>query len=245
VLDYDREADHYDESRGGDARAAAAAEAVERLLPEATQMLVDVGCGTGIVTTRLRRPMRTVMGVDRSPGMIAKASGRLPCGAVLGDATRLPLKSAHADAVVLIWLLHLLPDAAPVIAEAARVLSRDGVLITTVDKDEAAFGMASDVASVTAPMRRSYAPQRADERRRVLALAAQHGLRPIAETSFTGLGQGRTPRQWRDRILAGVIPWSRRALSQEVADICRALASLPSQDTPRPDPLYRLVALSR
>ena len=33
MLDYDAEAGNYDDTRGGEARAAAAAEAVERLLP--------------------------------------------------------------------------------------------------------------------------------------------------------------------------------------------------------------------
>ena len=58
----------YDISRGGEARAAAAAEAVEQLLPAGPHTLIDVGCGTGIVTARLRRPARAVLGVDRSPG---------------------------------------------------------------------------------------------------------------------------------------------------------------------------------
>ena len=37
MLDYDREAPTYDDTRGGAARATAAAEAIERLLPENTR----------------------------------------------------------------------------------------------------------------------------------------------------------------------------------------------------------------
>jgi SAM-dependent methyltransferase len=244
VIDYNAEAEIYDVSRGGEARAAAAAEAVERLLPEGTRTLVDVACGTGIVTTRLRRPARAVLGVDRSPGMLELASGRLPHGVVLGDATRLPAGSARADAVVFIWLLHLLPDAAPVLAEGARILRAGGVMITTVDKDEAAFSIESDVAAVTAPLRRKYAPPAADSFDRVAELAAGHGLRPTGETTFAGIGQGRSPRQWRERITAGSFRWSREASPEEVAGLCRDLESLPDQDATRPDPLYRLVALT-
>jgi ubiquinone/menaquinone biosynthesis C-methylase UbiE len=244
VIDYDGEAETYDVSRGGEARAAATAEAVERLLPEGTHTLLDVACGTGIVTTRLRRPTRAVLGVDRSPGMIELASGRLPHGVVFGDATRLPVGSARADAVVFIWLLHLLSDAAPVLAEGARVLRGGGVLVTTVDKDEAPFSVESDVAAVTAPLRRKYAPRAADSFDRVAELAAGHGLRPAGEAAFAGIGQGRSPRQWRERIIAGRFPWSREASPEEIARLCRDLESLPDQDATRPDPLYRLVALA-
>jgi SAM-dependent methyltransferase len=243
VIDYDGEAAIYDATRGGEARATAAAEAVERLLPEGTRSVVDVACGTGIVTTRLRRPTRTVLGVDRSPGMMELASGRLPHGVALGDATRLPIRSGRADAVVLIWLLHLLPDAAPVLAECARVLRTGGVLITTVDKDEAAFSVESDIAALTAPLRRKRFGRLADCFDPLARLAAGHGLRPVGETGFAGIGQGRSPRQWRTAITAGRIHWALDASPGDIADLCRNLESLPDQDAPRPDPLYRLVAL--
>lgn len=244
MIDYNQEADVYDASRGGEARADAAAEALERLLPEGTRTLVDVACGTGIVSTRLRRPARTVLGVDRSPGMLGLAASRLPRSVVVGDAARLPVRAASMDAVVFVWLLHLLPDAAPVLAEGARVLAEGGVIVTTVDKDEAVFCAGSDITDLIAPLRRKYAPRAADDVDRVLELAAGHGLRLVGEAGFTGLGQGRTPRLWRERIMSDRMPWIKAAAPDEVADLCRDLASLPGQDTPRPDPLYRLVALA-
>jgi len=56
MLDYDREAAHHDVTRGGDARASAAAEAIESLLPPAADRIADLGCGTDIVTVRMCRP---------------------------------------------------------------------------------------------------------------------------------------------------------------------------------------------
>jgi hypothetical protein len=50
VIDYDGEARNYDVSRGGEPRAHAAAEALERLLPQGPGTILDVVCGTGIVT---------------------------------------------------------------------------------------------------------------------------------------------------------------------------------------------------
>ncbi|MFB6822668.1 class I SAM-dependent methyltransferase [Streptomyces virginiae] len=244
MLDYDGVAEGYDASRGGEARAAATVEAVERLLPTRTSALLDVACGTGIVTMHLERPGRTVLGVDRSRGMIDLASRRVPHRMMLGDATRLPIKSAKVDAVVLIWLLHLLDDAGPVLAEGARVLRAGGVLLTTVDKDEAAFSAESDVAAVTARMRHEHAIRASDRFERVVELAAGHGLRLVGDTTFAGSGQGWSPRQWREQIAEGHIHWSREADPARVTRLCRDLSSLPDQDVARPDPLYRLIALS-
>lgn len=44
-------------------------------------------------------------------------------------------------------------------------------------------------------------------------------------------------------IEAGRISWCTHAPQDQVADVCRRLSALPDQDTPRPDPLYRLIAL--
>jgi SAM-dependent methyltransferase len=225
VLDYDAEAADYDETRGGEARAAEAAAAVERLLPAGLRTLVDVGGGTGIVTARLCRPGRRVVVVDRSAGMLALARSRLGGRAVCGDVARLPLRTGCADAVVSVWLLHLLPDAAPAVAEAARLLCPGGVFLTTVDKDDAPFRTPSDLAAVLATPRRSHS----DGRERIAALAGAHGLAPAGEMTFVGVGQGRTPRE-----LGALWPRARAAL-----------AALPEQDRRRPDPVYRLAAFRR
>ncbi|NYF59645.1 class I SAM-dependent methyltransferase [Micromonospora purpureochromogenes] len=242
MIDYNLEADRYDESRGGEARAAAAAAAVDQLLPPSARLLLDVACGTGVVSARLRRPGRTIVGVDRSAGMIAKAAGRLPGDVLLGDAAALPVRSGWGDGVLMIWLLHLVPNSEQMIAEAARVLGPTGLLLTTVDKNEAPFTVASDVAELTGSLRCRYAGERADGHGRVIAAADRHGLRQVAETTFAGVGQGRTPRQWIGRIRGEVIPWVGKDESDE---LCSALAALPDQHTPRPDPVYRLVALAR
>lgn len=243
MLDYDDEARHYVASRGGEPRARAAADAVERLLPQGPCAVLDIACGTGIVTERLPRPGRTVVGVDRSPGMLSLAARRVPGGVVRGDATRLPFASDAVDAVVIVWLLHLLPDPVPVLAEAARVLRPGGVLITTVDKNDAYFAEDSDIAEATADLRHQYAPQVPDRSARLLRWAAEQGLGTAGQTWFPGTGQGRSPRGWREVIEAGRISWCTHAPRDQVVDVCRRLAALPDQDTPRPDPLYRLVAL--
>ncbi|MGW1927660.1 class I SAM-dependent methyltransferase, partial [Streptomyces massasporeus] len=152
MLDYETEAAHYDRTRGGVPRAAAAAEALLGLVPRGARTLLDLACGTGLVTERLTRPGLRVYGADAAHAMLRVADGRAPGRVVRADARRLPLPDASLDAVSAVWLLHLVPFAAEIVAEAARVLRPGGVLIATVDKD-AAHDVGSDIDSVLRPYR--------------------------------------------------------------------------------------------
>src|SRR5450759_5236829 len=53
------------------------------------------------------------------------------------DAARLAVADACLDTVTMVWVLHLVPNPEPMIAEAARVLRPGGHLVTTVDKASA------------------------------------------------------------------------------------------------------------
>jgi ubiquinone/menaquinone biosynthesis C-methylase UbiE len=254
VLDYDREAERYDATRGGDARARAAAEAVETLISRAAPgwrraagpaRVADVACGTGIVTAHLPGPGRSVTGIDRSAGMAAVAAARLPGRITLGDAVRLPLMSTSVDVVVMVWLLHLLDHAASAsaLAEAGRVLRPGGLLITTVGKGDAAYSQADDAAAIVRPVRARFDQDQTDSLDRVRDIGRRHGLTLAAETTFTGVGQGLSPRRWRRLLQHEETGWT---AGRERLDAVRAaLEALPEQDRPRPDPVYRLVALRK
>jgi ubiquinone/menaquinone biosynthesis C-methylase UbiE len=242
MLDYGKEADRYDALRGGEPRAAAAADAALGLLPRNTRTLLDVACGTGLVTRRLAGSGLRVTGVDTAYNMARMAAGRLPGGVVLGDSRQLPFPDASFDAVSTVWLLHLLSgaeEAATVVAECARVLRPGGVFVTTVDK-AAAHDVGSDIDEVLA--RRPVLPA-ADKAQAVEAYAAVRGLAPTGRALFRGHGQGRTPRSAVDDLRRGwftqIPPDGSLAASLE-AD----LAELPDQDVPRPDPRFTLRAFS-
>ncbi|MER5732583.1 class I SAM-dependent methyltransferase [Streptomyces sp. NPDC002138] len=243
LLDYDAEAREYDATRGGTPRAEAAAGAVLGLLPPGTRTLLDLGCGTGIVTARLNRPGLRVLGADASYGMAAWAAGRgVPV--VLASGTRLPVRTGALDAVGAVWLLHLLR--APglveaVIAEVARVLRPGGVFVTTVDKD-AAHDVGSDIDAVLA---QHLTPHPADAAAKVTAYAAAVGLRPYAEAAFTGHGQGRTPRRAATALLAGRYASRITGQGSTAKALAAQLEALPDPDHPRPPPTYRLQAFTR
>ena len=246
MLNYDHEADRYDATRGGDARASAAAAAVEALLPRDTTMLADLACGTGIVTVRLNRPGRRIIGIDLAPRMARLAAARLPGQTVLGDATRLPLADEAVDAAVMIWLLQLMSETASATAltEAARILRPGGVLLTTVDKNSANFAVDNDIADLLNPVRMAYPTPHPDAGDRVTNLAVHLGLTVTAQTTFHGAGQGRSPRQWRDELLNGGFAWA-SAAGDDLVPLCEQLQALPNQDQPRPDPIYRLLQLTK
>ncbi|MFJ6695067.1 class I SAM-dependent methyltransferase [Streptomyces sp. NPDC091272] len=247
MLDYDAEAALYDGTRGGEPRAKAAAAAVLGLLPAGARALLDVGCGTGIVTARLAAAGAglRVRGADAAHGMLRKAADRLGRDSVvLADAARLPFGAASFDAVSAVWLLHLVDPATArrVVGEAARVLRPGGVLVTTVDKD-AAHDVGSDIDRVLAPWRDDRgATDRADL---VAAYAAAGGLEPYGEAYFTGHGQGRTPRGAAETLVGGKFAsWflAGRAAGEQVA---RELRALPEPDLRRADPVYRVLALRK
>jgi ubiquinone/menaquinone biosynthesis C-methylase UbiE len=248
VLDYDREAERYDATRGGDARARAAAEAIETLISGlAPARVVDVACGTGIVTVHLLGPGRSVIGIDRSAGMAAVAAARLPGRITLGNAIRLPLMSASVDVVTMVWLLHLLDQvaSASALAEAGRVLGPGGLLITTVGREDATYGQNDDAAAIVEPVRARFDRDQTDSLDRVREIGRRHGLDLAAQTTFTGLGQGLSPRRWRKLLQHDETRWTAAAGRKRLEALCAALKALPDQDRPRPDPVYQLVALRK
>ncbi|WP_328997131.1 Maf family nucleotide pyrophosphatase [Kribbella sp. NBC_00709] len=169
-------ASSYDETRGGVARAVAAAEAVDSLLPKGGRVL-ELAVGTGIVGAELVALGNLVHGVDVSTAMLEHARVRLPGHVLAADATTLPVADRRCDAVVAVWLLHLLDDSEPLIAEVARVLRTDGVFVTTTEKTDA--GRYAD--GRTPDETRSQ-----DALTHLVALAARHGLVLDGATSFAG-----------------------------------------------------------
>lgn len=241
MLDYDVEAARYDATRGGVPRAQSAARAILALVPERARTLLDVGCGTGLVTERLVRPGLRVFGMDAAPGMLAVAADRVGPALVLGECQKLPFADGCLDAVCAVWLLHLLPDAPAVVAECARVLRPGGVFVTTVDKDAGHDGD-SDVDELLAPyrVRRAY-----DAAPRVMAVASEHGLRRAGEARFTGHGQGRSPAGTASAVARGYFSSALALDEEQSGTLVRRLERLPDPEVPRADPVYRLLALRK
>lgn len=175
--DYRADAARYDSTRGGEQRAASAVAAILELVPRPGTVL-DVGGGTGIISAQLAASSQQVAVVDRVIEMLRLAHARLPGAVACMDGTRLAMADASVDTVTMIWLLHLLPNAEPLIAEAARVLRPGGHLVTTVDK-----------AAASGTVQR----HPTDALDLITAIAAKHELDQEGTTSFVGVGQRGSP----------------------------------------------------
>jgi len=92
--------------------------------------VLEIGCGTGHFTRWLTTPSLKVVGLDRSPGLLAEMRRRT---AILGDAHRLPFGDATIDLVLYVTTLEFLDDPPRALAEAVRV-ARRGVMLVVLNR---------------------------------------------------------------------------------------------------------------
>jgi SAM-dependent methyltransferase len=93
-------------------------------------VVLDAACGTGRYSEHLAGRGHRVIGVDRSPAMLAKARAKLPEGDFrAGDLEALPLEPGSVDAAVCALALVHLPELGRAIAELARVVRPGGRVI--------------------------------------------------------------------------------------------------------------------
>jgi 2-polyprenyl-6-hydroxyphenyl methylase/3-demethylubiquinone-9 3-methyltransferase len=110
-------------------RGIAAARA--RLIPPAARpgaVLVDLGCGAGLLGPHIKAKGYRHLGVDLVRSALDQAAG-YGVTALRADVARLPLADACADVVSAGELLEHVPDRPAVVAEACRVLRPGGLLV--------------------------------------------------------------------------------------------------------------------
>jgi SAM-dependent methyltransferase len=101
------------------------------------QLLLDVGGGTGSLVPFLA-PGTRYLGIDNDPGKIRRLLARWPgTHAVVGNATRLPLRDKSIDVAVCVALAHHLGDDGLVqlVKELARV-TRERVVVFDAVREE-------------------------------------------------------------------------------------------------------------
>ncbi len=118
---------------------AAWSRALGHLLPPLD--VADIGCGEGYLTLETARWARSVVAIDRSSEVLARARALAARRRVKnvtwkkGDMTRLPLRDASVDVALLSQALHHAEDAAAAMAEAVRVV-RPGGRVLVLDLRE-------------------------------------------------------------------------------------------------------------
>jgi len=116
---------------------------VDLLDPRPGERVLDLGCGDGVLTTRLAERGCAVIGVDRSAAFVAAARLR-GLEVVEGDARRLQVTELRAggfDAVFSNAVLHWIRQPVAVLRGVHRLLRPGGRLV-------AEFGGAGNIATV-------------------------------------------------------------------------------------------------
>jgi len=123
-------------------------DAIDWLLPPGARDVLDLGAGTGKLTTRLAERGLDVIAVDPIAEMLEVLSNSLPdTPALLGTAEQIPLPDSHVDAVLVAQAWHWV-DPERAIPEVARVLRPGGRLGLVWNTRDERLGWVKDLGRI-------------------------------------------------------------------------------------------------
>lgn len=123
-------------------------EAIDWLLPTNARDVLDLGAGTGKLTTRLVERGLDVVAVDPIPEMLELLTDSLPdTPALLGTAEDIPLPDDSVDAVLVAQAWHWF-DPERAIKEVARVLRPGGRLGLVWNTSDERMGWVKDLGRI-------------------------------------------------------------------------------------------------
>ncbi len=105
-------------------------EARRRLPANAAVRVLEIGCGIGLITQRLRPLLTDVWGIDPSISSLGHAAAR-GGQMIAADGLRTPFADETFDLVIAVCVLHHVPvdQRAAFLAEAARITRRGGIVL--------------------------------------------------------------------------------------------------------------------
>lgn len=129
---WDRWAKRYDLMMSGDGRTYARIVSRMKKVLDREMTVLELACGTGLLSVRLAGSVKLLEATDFSEEMIRQAkakthSSRLRFSAQ--DATSLPYAEETFDAAVISNALHIMPEPEKALAEIRRVLKPGAILI--------------------------------------------------------------------------------------------------------------------
>ena len=97
------------------------------------EVLLDLGCGSGVVMKSGKGLFEHIYGIDISPGILKSIK---EFHVVCGECSFIPLKDESVDVAVCFSTLHHIYDHKPLFNEVYRVLKKGGALYTDHDMDK-------------------------------------------------------------------------------------------------------------
>lgn len=107
---------------------------LEMLDPREEEMILDVGCGTGVFTRDILERGTRIVGLDISFPMLqqaAKKASEQPFAAIAGDMTSLPFSDGSFDKVYSMTAIEFVPDAIKAVDELNRVARSGATIVLT------------------------------------------------------------------------------------------------------------------
>jgi ubiquinone/menaquinone biosynthesis C-methylase UbiE len=103
------------------------------------QRVLEIGCGTGIISLGIAPFVESVVATDISPQMIAVAKSKADSASItnvefrVSDGYALPYDDQAFDAFLLFNVLHFVKEPTVMIREAHRLLKPSGYLVSATD----------------------------------------------------------------------------------------------------------------
>ncbi len=150
------------------------------LVPPAVRpgaLLVDLGCGAGLLAPHLAGKGYRHVGVDLTRSALAQAAAH-GVTAVNGDVTAVPLADGCADVVAAGELLEHVPDWRAAVAQACRLLRPGGLLVLDTLNDTALCRLVAVRIAERLPTvpRGIHDPRFFVDDRELVAECARHGV---------------------------------------------------------------------
>jgi SAM-dependent methyltransferase len=132
-VSFDAGADAYRRFMGRYSRPLAAV-FVELLGLRPGQRVIDVGCGSGVLTARVAEVVGEdhVVAVDPEPKLALAVRAEVTRKVAIAEAERLPFADAVFDVAVAQLVVHFMRDPVAGLAEMARVAARGGLVAVSV-----------------------------------------------------------------------------------------------------------------
>lgn len=227
---FDRVADIYDETRGGERRGQHFADTLAPLV--VGPAVVELGVGTGVIAHGLAQHGIDVVGFDLSEPMMRAAVDRVGHRVAVADVDRLPLADDSVDTAFFVWVLQLVPDPVATLGEAARVVRPGGRVITILSNGE--YAPDDEIAAIFDGL----AALRADRLGRDDIVGAEVAGLSLVEQGWTGWDEFPSSVTEQiagieNRIYSSMFEVDDATWESVVEPVVAVLRSLPDPDRPR------------